>query len=250
MANPILNAQRIEEASRSHAGSTTMTVGGTVGKTLIASLVLLAALGYTWHNVDPQAGTAFGRPLAWSMWGGLGIGFISFLLAMFVPALLIPCTFIYAVAEGVFLGALTMMINQAYPGLPLVAAGATATTVVGVLLLYSARILRPTPGFVKMVIGATIGLILFHIAGFALGMFGVGTGVHDAVYGSGTIGILFSVFVVGLAAMHLVIDFGFIEQGSRQGAPKRYEWLGALGLMVTLVWMYISMLQLLMKLRE
>ena len=89
--------------------------------------------------------------------------------------------------------------------------------------------------------------MLVYFATMILGFFGVQV---PYIYGSGPIGIVFSLVVVGIAALNLVLDFDFIERGAANGAPKYMEWFGAFGLMVTLVWLYLEMLRLLSKLRE
>jgi len=96
-------------------------------------------------------------------------------------------------------------------------------------------------------VAATGGIALVYLASMILGLFG-----HSIPYihGSGIVGIGFSLFVVGIAAMNLVLDFDFIETGARQGAPKYMEWYAAFGLMVTLIWLYVEMLRLLSKLRS
>ena len=91
------------------------------------------------------------------------------------------------------------------------------------------------------------GLFFFYIINFILGFFGMGM---TSVYGNGAIGIGFSVIVVAIAALNLVLDFDFIEQGAQQGAPKYMEWYGAFGLLVTLIWLYIEILRLLAKLQS
>jgi uncharacterized YccA/Bax inhibitor family protein len=96
------------------------------------------------------------------------------------------------------------------------------------------------------VVAATGGICLFYFLSMLLGFFGIGV---PGVFGGGPVGILFSLVVVVIAALNLILDFNFIEQGAEQGAPKYMEWYGAFGLMVTLVWLYLEILRLLSKLR-
>jgi uncharacterized YccA/Bax inhibitor family protein len=100
------------------------------------------------------------------------------------------------------------------------------------------------------VIGATVGLFLGVAVLMVLNLFGIGGGIIGALYGNGPIGIGFSVVCIGLAAFNLVVDFAVIEQGAQQRLPKYMEWVGAFGLMVTLVWLYIEILRLLSKLKQ
>ena len=245
MSNPYLT-KTFEEVSRSQGD--VMTVGGSVQKTIMLSLILFVVLGVSWYELG-QDGLFFGLNPTMALLGSGILGLIAVLAASFVPAIVIPAAFCYAVLEGVFLGVLTFIVNGMYPGLPLIAGGATATTMVGVLLLYQLGILRATPAFMKIVIGATVGLLLFVGFTWLLSFFGM-TGIRETIYGSGPIGIGFSLFCVGLAALNLVIDFHVIESGAEQKAPKRMEWHAALGLLVTLIWLYVEILRLLMKLQS
>jgi len=121
----------------------------------------------------------------------------------------------------------------------------TFGTFAGMLFLFQGNILRATPMFMKIVIGATLGIMLTYLLGFILSFFGI----HLSIFGGGQIGILFSLAVVVIAALNLIIDFEFIKQSADSGAaPKYMEWYGAFGLLVTVVWLYISILQLLSKL--
>ena len=107
--------------------------------------------------------------------------------------------------------------------------------------------IQPTQNFRLGVAAATGGIFVFYLVGFALSFFGIQV---PLIHSNGLIGILFSVFVVVLAALNLVLDFDFIERGVSHGAPKHMEWYGAFGLLVTLVWLYLEILRLLSKLRS
>jgi uncharacterized YccA/Bax inhibitor family protein len=114
------------------------------------------------------------------------------------------------------------------------------------LFLYRTRILRVTDKFRRIVIGATLGVAVFYLASFVFSRFGA----NVSFLSSSGVGILFSLFVAGLAAFNLALDFDFIERGESMGLPRRMEWFAALGLLVTLVWLYLEVLRLLAKLRE
>jgi uncharacterized YccA/Bax inhibitor family protein len=123
---------------------------------------------------------------------------------------------------------------------------ATFGVLLSLLLAYKSKLIRATENFKLGVVAATGGIALVYIASIILGFFGISI---PLIFGSGPVGILFSVFVVIIAALNLVLDFDFIEQGERYGAPKYMEWYGAFGLMVTLIWLYLEILKLLSKLR-
>ena len=125
--------------------------------------------------------------------------------------------------------------------------GLTFGTCLALLLAYKSGLIRATEGFKRGIVAATGGIALFYLVSLILGFFGVHI---PLVYGAGPVGIIFSLVVVTIAALNLVLDFDLIEQGAAQGAPKYMEWYGAFGLMVTLVWLYIEILNLLMKLRS
>jgi uncharacterized YccA/Bax inhibitor family protein len=115
------------------------------------------------------------------------------------------------------------------------------------LLLYTSGVIRATPKFTLGVIAATGGIFLFCMIDFVMGFFGHHVSL---LYSNGPWGIAISVFVVIVAALNLILDFDFVETGVRAGAAKYMEWYGAFGVMVTLVWMYIEILNLLSKIRS
>ena len=107
--------------------------------------------------------------------------------------------------------------------------------------------IKVTQNFRLGVVAATGGIALVYVVTILLSLFGV---PFPFIHGSGLIGIAFSLFVVVIAAMNLVLDFDFIEQGANSGAPKYMEWYASFGLMVTLIWLYLEILRLLSKLRR
>ena len=250
MSNPVLTSQRWQESAIDAASGNVMTVNGAVNKTLLLLMVMAVPIAYIWHTAfDANGVIADPGALMPLMIGGAISGLVLVLIAMFTGAGPIIST-LYAVAQGTFLGGLTAFVHSRYPGLPLTAGLYTATTLFGMLFFYRAGIIKATPGFIKGVIGATVGLFLGYAVLFVLGLFGVGGGVVAAIHGNGAIGIGFSIFCVGLAALNLVIDFHVIEEGARHNSPKKMEWQAAFGLLVTLVWLYIEILRLLSKLRQ
>ena len=117
-------------------------------------------------------------------------------------------------------------------------------------MAFTAGIIKASEGFTRGVIIATVGAGIALLAVWLLSMFSdAGRSAMGALYGSGPIGIGFSVVMIALAAANLVVDFGVIERGAQQGRPKFYEWAAAMGLVVTIVWLYIEILNLLAKLR-
>ena len=134
-----------------------------------------------------------------------------------------------------------------FPGLVFQAILLTFGTLFALLFAYRSGLIKATENFKLGIVAATGGIFLIYLMTFVLQFFGVSI---PFIHGSGTIGILFSLFVVVVAALNLVLDFDFIENGARRGAPKYMEWYGAFGLLVTLIWLYIELLRLLSKLRS
>ena len=152
---------------------------------------------------------------------------------------------LYAGAEGLFLGGVSAMYEAQFNGIVLQAVLLTGGVLFALLTAYSMRLIKATENFKLGIAAATGGICLVYLATWVLGFFGIQIPwIHE----SGMMGIGFSVFVVVIAALNLVLDFDFIENGCAQGAPKHMEWFAAFGLLVTLVWLYLEILRLLSKL--
>ena len=178
---------------------------------------------------------------------GLFGGMIFALITIFKKNWAMYTAPIYAILEGFFLGGISAIFDSQYPGIVIQATGLTFGTLASLLVLYKTGVIKPTENFRLMVVSATMGIALLYVVSFIMSMFGTGIGfIHD----NGIFGIGFSLFVVGIAALNLVLDFDFIEEGSEKNAPKYMEWFGAFALMVTLIWLYLEMLRLLAKLRS
>jgi uncharacterized YccA/Bax inhibitor family protein len=221
-----------------------MTLQGTVNKTGLLLLCVVATAAWTWglsHSLEPTAA------LPW-MIGGLIGGFIFALVTIFKQNWAPFTAPIYALLEGLALGGISAIFERSYPGVAIQAVGLTLGTLFVMLLAYKTGMIRATQGFKLGVIAATGGIALLYIVEMVLGGF-----FHiqvPAINGSGPIGIGFSLFVVIIAALNLVLDFDMIETGVQNGAPKYMEWYGAFGLMVTLIWLYLEILRLLSKARR
>jgi uncharacterized YccA/Bax inhibitor family protein len=179
--------------------------------------------------------------------GGLLGGFVVALVTVFKKNWAMVTAPIYALLEGLVLGALSAVFEARFPGIVIQAVGLTFGTLFALLMAYKSGLIKATENFKLGVVAATGGIALVYLASLALGFFGVSI---PFIHGSGPIGILFSLFVVVIAALNLVLDFDFIEGGAAAGAPKYMEWYAAFGLLVTLIWLYIEILRLLAKLRS
>lgn len=251
MSNPILSEERWGRIADESRDASAMSVDGAVMKTGFLVLVLLGTIAAMWHAFWSPLGTVDGRMLPWMIGGGVG-GFVLALVTVFAPRIAMFTGTLYAVAEGLLLGGVTMYFESqpAYHGLASIAACGTVATLVGMLALYKTGIIKATPGFIRGVFIATAGLAIGIGLLWLLSFFGIGAGLRAALGGSGPIGIGFSVVCIALAAFNLVVDFHVIEEGARRRAPKHMEWLAAFGLLVTLVWLYLEILRLLAKLRS
>jgi uncharacterized YccA/Bax inhibitor family protein len=240
-SNPVLN----EKAFKGQvAVGEAMTLQGTVNKTSFLLLCVVATAAWTWglsHSTAPEAA------IPWMTAGLLG-GFIVALVTIFKQSWAPLTAPIYALLEGLALGGISAMFEKSYPGVAMQAIGLTFGTLFVMLLAYKTGIVRATQGFKIGVIAATGGIAVFYLVEMVLGgLFHINV---PAINGSGPWGIAFSLFVVIIAALNLVLDFGLIETGVQMGAPKYMEWYGAFGLMVTLIWLYLEILRLLAKARR
>jgi uncharacterized YccA/Bax inhibitor family protein len=217
-----------------------MTLEGTVNKTGISLLILLFTAALAWNRVF---GAAAALPL---LWLGLGGGLVVGLVTAFKRDLAPVTTPVYAALEGLMLGTVSLGFERAYPGVVINAVGLTLGTLAMLLLAYRSGLIRPTENVKLGIVAATGAVALLYFVSMALSFFGK---TIPYIHESSPIGIGFSVFVVGLAALNLVLDFDFIERGAEAGAPKYMEWYGAFGLLVTLVWLYLEILRLLAKLQ-
>jgi uncharacterized YccA/Bax inhibitor family protein len=237
--NPALGADtftRVGPVSEAEA----MTIGGTVNKTALALGILLVAAAWVWNRSGVE------NVGVWIGVGAIG-GFVLALVTVFKRTWAPLTTPVYAACEGLALGGISVAFESAYPGIVSQAVFLTFGTLAALLLAYRSGLVRATENFKLGVVAATGGIALMYLASFILGFFGVGIPLINS---SGTFGILFSLFVVVVAALNLVLDFDFIEQGAARRAPKYMEWYGAFGLLVTLVWLYLEILRLLAKLQE
>jgi uncharacterized YccA/Bax inhibitor family protein len=132
-----------------------------------------------------------------------------------------------------------------YPGIVVQAVGLTFGVAVAMFLLYNFRVIKPTEKFRSMIMSATLGIAIFYLLTWVLGLFGVDV---SFVRDNSMLSIGISLFIVAIAALNLILDFEMIEQGAQRGAPQFMEWYAAFGLMVTIVWLYLEILRLLSKL--
>ena len=238
--NPVLKANTfIQRQTTIDTGM--MTITGTVNKTALGLLLLMTTAIFTWNMspTDPRISTL--------MMVGIFGGLIAAIITVFKRHLAPYTTPIYALLEGLALGGISRFFETLYPGIVNQAVFLTFGTLAALLFAYQSGLIKPTENFKLGIVAATGGIFFVYIISFILGLFGVQI---PLIHSNSNFGILFSFGVVIIAALNLVLDFDFIEEGAEIGAPKYMEWFGAFGLLVTLVWLYLEILHLLAKLQS
>jgi uncharacterized YccA/Bax inhibitor family protein len=250
--NPALNSD-VFEKERGYGISDPMTIQGAVNKTFMLLLFLAIPAGWVWGQVSrmissvPSGAVGQGNtfPLGMIMtvgiFGGLIVGLITAFKRSWAPV----SAPIYAVLEGLFLGGISAILERSYPGIVIQSVALTLGTLFCLLMAYQSRLIKPTENFKLGLVAATGAIFLVYLVNMIMGFFHWSI---PMIQSSSPMGIIFSLVVVVIAALNLVLDFDFIEQAARAGAPKYMEWYAAFGLMVTLVWLYIEILRLLAKL--
>ena len=220
-----------------------MTVRGTLNKFGFLFLMVLGTSFYSWKEFA-DGGNVTPLILTGAI-GGLIVAIVISFKKEWAPYLA-P---LYALLEGLFIGAISSMYNNAFaakaPNLIMNAVGLTFGVAIAMYLLYSFKIIKATEKFKSVIITATVGIAIFYVLVMVLRM--VGYDNMPFLHEGSTFGIIFSLFVVTIAALNLILDFDMIEKGAEMGAPKYMEWYGAFGLMVTIVWLYLEILRLLAK---
>jgi len=252
MSSPFLSEKAFDGARvASYDGE--MTVSGTVNKTITLFLMMIIPAAFLWLKFDVQGGEgaeglsyAFNNGLSGYMWGGLIVGFVASLVMMFKKSWAPYLAPVYAAAEGLFLGAVSLVFNTMYDGIVMNAVGITLLIFAAMLLAYRSGLLRATPMFTKVIMFATMGVGLFYLITMIMGMFGM----ESFYYGSSPLSIGISALIAGIAAFNFIMDFDFIEKQSAAGAPKYMEWFAGVALLMTLVWLYLEILRLLSKLQS
>ncbi|MDD6002237.1 MAG: Bax inhibitor-1/YccA family protein [Bacteroidales bacterium] len=235
-SNPTFSEKIFEKALTRNEEGGVMSFTGAVNKSIILFLLVLLSGIATWKLII--VGNSAASYLA--IGGAIG-AFILAIVTSFKPdksAILAP---MYALCEGLFLGAISAIFNATYNGIVMQAIIATVCVVAVVFLCYRAGILKATPTFTKVLVFATLGIGVFYLISILLRF----AGIDLSVFSLGWLGIIIQLVIVGVAALNLVLDFNQIDTGVEMQSPKFMEWYCAFGLMVTIVWIYIEILRLL-----
>jgi uncharacterized YccA/Bax inhibitor family protein len=240
-SNPALNSKTFG-VPRALAGEA-MTLQGTVNKTGLLLVCVIATAAWTWglaRSESPQAA------LPWMMGGMIG-GLIVAMVTIFKKEWSPITAPIYALLEGLALGGISSFFDLKYHGIAVEAVALTFGTLAVMLGAYSTGLIRATRKFTIGVIAATGGIFLVYMVDMVMGFFGRHV---PLISETSPLGIAVSVFIVVVAALNLILDFALIENGVQSGAAKYMEWYGAFGIMVTLIWLYLEILRLMSKIRE
>jgi uncharacterized YccA/Bax inhibitor family protein len=240
-SNPTLGEKIIKDYAFA-ATDGAMTVQGTINKIALLLALVIAGAVFTWAKT--MSGVETGSVVGVQGWmiGGSISAFILALIITFKKNLAPILSPVYAICEGLCLGALSAYFEVMFPGLVMRAVLLTFSVLFGMLFMYKVQIIKVTQRFRAIVLAATVGIALAYLISFILNLFGVNMGF---ILGGGSFGLIISLVIVAVAALNLVLDFDFIEKGTEAGLPSFFEWYGAFGLMVTLIWLYIEILRLL-----
>jgi uncharacterized YccA/Bax inhibitor family protein len=232
--NPILGDKTFEGLATTGEA---MTLDGTVNRSFALVLILMAGA-----YVSVTAGPGY-------MVLGAIAGFVLALATVFRKHWAPITAPLYAFAQGLFVGGISVLLEVAYPGIVVPAVSLTVGIFVAFLVIYRTHLIRVTDKLRIAVFAATGGVALVYLVSLVLNLVGVHVSfLNEVIAGSGALGIGVNVLVIGIAAFNLLLDFDLIERGVAARAPKFMEWYGAFALLVTLVWLYIEILRLLSRL--
>lgn len=243
--NPTLS-EKIFSKNLDHSSTELMTVRGSIQKFGFLLLMVVGGAAYTWKLFVDGAMSQL-MTLFWI--GAIG-GMATAFAILFKPDWAKYLAPAYGLLEGFFIGTLSVIVNKMFeknnPNIVLQAVMLTFGVAIAVFLLYNFRIIKPTQKFKAIILSCSLGIGVFYLVYIVLGLFGVNIGFMN--WGDNSLlGIGVNLFVAVIAALSLVLDFERLEVGEQMGAPKQMEWYGAFGLLVTLVWLYIQILQLLSR---
>jgi uncharacterized YccA/Bax inhibitor family protein len=225
-----------------YAATTTryLTMDDVVTKTGISFLVTVVAAAVVW---------ALPGQAAWGL--ALPAVLVAFVLGLVISFKQIAnpvATLSYGALYGVALGALSEAFNTVYPGIVMQALIGTFGVFAGMLVVYKTGAIRVTPKLTRWVVGAAIGVLVLMLVNVLAAWIGGGNGL--GLRDGGPLAIVFSLVVIGIAAFFLLLDFDMADEAIRRGAPAKFAWYIAFGLLVTVVWLYLEILRLLSYFRE
>ncbi|MDR2200948.1 MAG: Bax inhibitor-1/YccA family protein [Puniceicoccales bacterium] len=218
-----------------------MTIHGVLRKSSVSLLLLLCGAFFAWTRSYASLEDLGSKIVLFSL-----VSFVLYFITIFnfnAARITVP---LYALTEGFIVGSISWLAQRFYPGIVVQAITGTFGVFMAMLLLYKTGIIRPNEKFAMVLFAATLGICFIYLAHWIMTLFSSpGLAI---IHSSSPIGISFSAIVCIIAALNLLLDFEFIVRQSRMGAPEKLEWIAVMGLLVTLIWVYIEILRLLMKL--
>jgi uncharacterized YccA/Bax inhibitor family protein len=237
MPNPLLSNGNVFRKQGTSGG---MTVTGTINKSIILWFLLAISAAFSWANAYVTINF---------LWPLIIVGLVLVVIIAIKNSLAPYLSPLYAIVEGLFLGAISYFFEIAYPGIVTSAIFFTIAVMFCMLILYKTRIIKASSRFIQVVVIATSAIMFVYIINIAL-IFFTGTGIGlISIQNSSLLAIGINLFAIVIAALNLIIDFHIIESGANHGAPKYMEWYGAFALMVTLIWLYIEILRIIARTR-
>lgn len=235
-SNPFFSERAIQRAQgEGHetavSSEETMSVSGAINKSFILFAILLSTTVLSYQIANPVLTI-----------GGAIAGLVVVFLAVFKPSRSVWAAPLYAAVEGLFVGGITYMFASMYSGIVFKAVMLTFGVLFTMLFIYKTGIIKVTDKFRRGVIMATGAVLLVYVVNLVLGFFGMSL---PFLHEGGWLSIVISLVIIGIASLNLLLDFDFIEKGEEQGLPEFMEWFGAMGLLITLVWLYVEILRLL-----
>ena len=239
MANPIVSRAQLSVGGRA------MTVKGVIQKTsFLLGLTAISALGFFFYILTQGVSFSFIKIASFgSMFAAFGLA----LLITFKPHMAKTLAVPYAILEGLFLGGISTFFMAIEPSIPLTALSATFVTAAVMLGLYRSGVIKVTEKFRSIMMSAIFAIMLLYLVQWGFVLFGSSL---PFLFNGGLISIGFSLFVVVIASFSLLLDFDNIERGAAAGVSEDYEWLFGIGVLASLVWMYIEFMRLLSYLQD
>jgi uncharacterized YccA/Bax inhibitor family protein len=237
-SNPVLSARNFSVISSGQA----TTLQGTINRCLILLALVFLGAAFSWASVGSNASAVAEKLVLFTV-----LAIVTYIVTCFKKEWSGVTAPLYAIFEGLVLGALSRLIESAYHGIVCNAVLLTFATAFAMLFVYKTKIIEVADKFRLILFSATLGICIVYLLSFVLSFFGTGL---PMIHSSGVVGIAFSGFVVAIAALCLLSSFDFIVQVSNRGLPVYMSWFAAFGLMVTLIWLYVEILNLLSKIRS
>ncbi len=235
-SNPALQKSNIDRLATTFQSSDTMTTSGTLAKIgwLLTVLSIVAAFSWNFTDTNPT------QALALTMISSLAALVVALIIIFKKPNPVLVT--LYAALQGVVIGSVSFVFGDSYQGIVAQAILFTLSITLGMLFLFAFKLVTVTQKLRSIILISTVGVMFFYIISFIISLFS--TRFSDFIY-SGTSGIVIALVIVIIAALNLLLDFDFIEQGVKKELPKEFEWYSAFSIMVTIIWLYFSILRLL-----